>query len=305
MTTPHDPSNDPQQVPPAPPTAPYGTAGYGQPAEQTAPYGQPAPAAAPYAQPAEQTAPYGQPPQGGGPYTQGPSAPQPGQPDRRPKVLAIVSLVLAVVGVIAALVALVPFIGLPFAIVGIVLLVVAFVLSIVVLASKKQGGKGFGIAALIVSVIGGALAAVSIVASIFWVAVAATSSIPDSDSAPSISSTEGATPSDEATDEGADDGATGSYDEAAYLDDVRPKIRAVFAEVAPNMTDEQIDAVYSDDVLVALGKSMLTLSQISGDDAIDQQAQSAADASGGTLSTEQAKQLMRGILDSAKKYLAE
>jgi hypothetical protein len=86
--------------------------------------------------------------------------------DTRPKGLAIVALSLAGAGVLLMLVAAV----LGSAGVGWLsplLLFVAFVLSLIALISRRQGGKGFGVGALLLSILGGLLALVVAVAWVF------------------------------------------------------------------------------------------------------------------------------------------
>ncbi|NYF17666.1 putative Tic20 family protein [Microbacterium sp. AK009] len=165
----HAPEDGPQ--PADPPTAgsyapPAGH--HAPPAGQYAPpAGQYAPPAGQYAQPAGQYAappsypgaplpPYAQP---GIVYPGGPSSPE--GPDTRSKVLAIIALVASIVGL---LIAFVPFLGWLSA----PLLLAALVMAIIALAVKSQGGKGFSIAALIISVLGGITAiVVTIVAALF------------------------------------------------------------------------------------------------------------------------------------------
>lgn len=116
------------------------------------------------------------------PYARNPAAPPPTYPgarafaavpgngaaggiDTRPKALAIVALALAGVGVLLALVA--AFAGSWGAgSLSPLLLFVAFVLSLIALISRKQGGKGFGVAALLTTVVGGILTVVLAVAAI-------------------------------------------------------------------------------------------------------------------------------------------
>jgi len=90
----------------------------------------------------------------------------PGALDARPKALAIVALVLAGAGILLMLV-------------GSVLgtfslgwltpltLFAAFVLSLIALISRNQGGKGFGVGALVLSILGGVMTVVIAVAWIF------------------------------------------------------------------------------------------------------------------------------------------
>ena len=89
----------------------------------------------------------------------------PGGTDTRPKGLAIVALSLAGAGVLLMLVAAV--LGSP----GVgwlspLLLFVAFVLSLIALISRTHGGKGFGVGALLLSILGGIL---TVVIAVAWV----------------------------------------------------------------------------------------------------------------------------------------
>ena len=80
--------------------------------------------------------------------------------DTRSKGLAITALVLAGLGLILAFVGFipVPVVGLLIALLAGLVLLLALVLSIVALASKKQGGKGLGIAALVGAAVGAVIA---------------------------------------------------------------------------------------------------------------------------------------------------
>ena len=174
--------------PPAPPLAhAYVTPSYADPGATHAPPAVPPPWAGtpqsastgtqPGADATATTAAYALPP-----YARNPAGPPPTYPgspafaavpgtgapggiDTGPKALAIVALALAGAGVLLALVA---------AIAGSwgagslspLLLFVAFVLSLIALISRKQGGKGFGVAALLISVVGGILTVVLAVAAI-------------------------------------------------------------------------------------------------------------------------------------------
>ncbi|MCR2809201.1 MULTISPECIES: hypothetical protein [unclassified Microbacterium] len=106
----------------------------GSPYAQTAPY--PAP-------PHAQTAQYP-----GGPMQYPYPQPYAAAPDSRPKTLATVALATALAGVVAVLVPIISVVA------GLILLA-AIVLGIVALASRRQGGKGFGVAAIVVAVVGG------------------------------------------------------------------------------------------------------------------------------------------------------
>ncbi|GAA1694803.1 hypothetical protein GCM10009808_09840 [Microbacterium sediminicola] len=103
------------------------------------------------AQPTAPTAAYPPPPAGyppaGQPPQYGAPTPPPAAPDSRPKTLAMVALIIAIVGIVMAVIPFVTWIS------GLVLLA-AFIISLIALISKKHGGKGMSIAALIISVVG-------------------------------------------------------------------------------------------------------------------------------------------------------
>ena len=300
MSNPHDPyanPNGPNAVPPVPPA----------PASAGAPIPS-APAPAGYPQSGgypQQGAATGYPQSyGGGAYPPPTGYVQPGpglpkQPDNRPKTLALVALILAVVGFIATCVGFTP-IGLPFVIVGGVLLLAAFVLAIVVLASRKQGGKGLGIAGLVVSVVGGIVFVFALAVSIFWVAYGAATSAVDTGSAPSVSAPAGG--GDEATDNQV---TTGDYDEAAYVEELRPQVRAIFKEIQPDATDDIIDSVYTDEMLVSIGTTLLAEYDALGDDVIATEAANTVDSSEGVFNEDQAERFMRAILAAAQHHLVQ
>jgi len=83
--------------------------------------------------------------------------------DHRPKVLAIVALVLAGAGILLTLVA--STLG-SAGWLAALLLFAGFVLSLVALISRNQGGKGFGVGALVLSILGGVM---TVVIAIAWV----------------------------------------------------------------------------------------------------------------------------------------
>jgi hypothetical protein len=165
----------PYAAPAGYPGAPTGQYAAPSAAQDTAPSGQYTPAGQ-YAPPAGQytapTAQYGAPtgqyappagsyPPPGGTYPPAGSG-TPSAPDTRPKTLAIIALCLAIFG---AIVAFVPFVNLLAA----PILIAAIVLAIIALVSKKQGGTGLSIAALIVSVLSGLASIIIAVVSIFLV----------------------------------------------------------------------------------------------------------------------------------------
>ncbi|WP_163631545.1 YrzE family protein [Microbacterium sp. B35-04] len=190
----------PSQVTPAPGEAPsaaspgtpplahaYATPSYADPGTAPRPgtYAYPTAYAAPSA---AYAAPVAAPATGLPPYARAAAAPPPSYPgapafgtggsfppggiDTRPKALAVVALSMAGAGVLLLLVA---------AVIGSagvgwlspLLLCVSFVLSLIALISRKQGGKGFGVGALLLSIVGGIL---TVVIAVAWVFGAFTSS---------------------------------------------------------------------------------------------------------------------------------
>ncbi|MDL9978895.1 hypothetical protein [Microbacterium candidum] len=146
-------------LPLAPGTAPaYGAPPVGQQAYGAPPVGQQAYGAPPVAQPGQYP---GLPPQ----YPGQPLYPAPPGygvspgPDTRPKTLAIIAFVLAVVGAVVAFVPVATlFSG--------VLLLAGFIIGLIALISKKHGGTGLSIAAIVVSVVGWIVSIVMTVVSI-------------------------------------------------------------------------------------------------------------------------------------------
>lgn len=127
----------------------------------------------PYARPAAPPpgGPFGYP---GGPaypappaYAMTPAGPPPrGGADRRPKTVAIIALVLAVGGTLLALMSAVGG-GSDFGLLATLLLLPAFVLGLIAVVSEGQGGTGLGIGALVLSVVGGVVTIVIVIASAF------------------------------------------------------------------------------------------------------------------------------------------
>ncbi len=267
----------------AQPTAVYPPAGqpaYGDPVAPSA-YGQPAPYGAPaYGDPA-----YGAP-------VAGPAAVSAAD---RPRGLAWASLGLAIGGLVLVGAAFIPlvWVSLVLALVGGLLLLVALVLGIVALASKKQGGKGLGIAAIALSVLGGLLWIFALTAAFLWIGLAAAGSSSGS-SDPEISVSEEATPGDE-------EAPVGTYDEEAYLAAVRPEITAILQEIDPSFTEDLIGQIYSDEMLVATGKALLA----AGDSARDAFVTSTVESSDGMFTEEQAIAFYDTVLDAAELYLVE
>ena len=305
MSTPYDPNTPAGAVPPVPPAPAAPDMPAAAPA--TPP---PAPAAYPqgYPQPYAQGQPGAYPPLPPSGYGQ-PVPGLPPQADNRPKTLALVALILAVVGFIAACVGFTP-VGLIFVISGGVLLLAAFVLSIMVLASRKQGGKGLGIAGLIVSVVGGIVFAFALVVSIFWSLWGYGMIVNEPGDNPAVSvvpdeNTDQGTDAAQGTDEGTDsDQATaGDYDEDAYVAEVRPKVHAILKEAQPDLDESIIDSLYPDDTLVSVGQAVLMDYEARGDDAVTDYVGILSED--GYLTEDQAGRFVQAILTAAQDHLAD
>jgi hypothetical protein len=268
-----------EAYPPVPPAPPVAQASYGDapaaPADGPA-YGQP---------------PYGQPPYGQAPY----GAPAPSGPDTRPKTLAWISLGLAILGVILSCIGFVPaaWVGFASVIVGGLVLLVAFVLSIVALASRKQGGKPIGIAALIVSVLSGILWAVALIFAFTFSVVTSSS---DAESAPTPAPSVSAAPEDEGETEGE---VSGTYDEEAFIAEARPAINDLFTALDPSITEEVVEQMFTDETLVTTGKSFLLAGEAGRDQLID----GLVSGSQGVFDEDAATQFTDIILDAAQKHL--
>jgi hypothetical protein len=277
--------------------APAGQPTYGQPGDPAA-YGQAAYGQAAYGQAAYGTPAAGSPAYGDPAY--GAPVSDPGVPaSDRPRGLAWASLGLAIGGLVLVSAAFIPlpWVSLGLAIIGGLLLLVALVLGIVTLASKKQGGKGLGIGAIAVSVLGSLLWIGAITASIVWIGL----SVADSSgtgSNPDVSVTEEAGPGEDDTTEEA---PSGIYDEAAYLAEVRPEILAIMQEIEPGVTQEIVDEFYTDEMLVTLGSTIVTLGDMGGESIVD----GLVEGSDGTFSEEQATRFYETIRDAAEQYLVE
>jgi len=299
MSTPTEPTggeqpqaNEPQAAPTAPdaPTAQY-------PAESlpTEAYPPAPPAATPaaYGQPTG----YGQAPYGQAPYGQPAYAAAPAGPDTRPKTLAWWSVGLVAVGILLVIVGFLPlpWIGFISVIIGGLALVVAFILSIVVLASRKQGGKPLGIVALVVSVLGGGLWAVALFVSLaFGIVSSSTEAVSQPGSSTSVAPDE--TDADDAT---GDSDASGSYDQQAFLDEARPALAEVFREMEPSLTDDVIDQMFPDETLVSLGETLLLL----GDAGRGQMIDTLVESGQGMYDDESAAAFIDAILDAAENHL--
>ncbi len=180
---PLQPTGDPAQSPSAPPGGPYAAPAPGQPyaVPGQPPYGAPMPGQPPYGAPGQPPysapgqpygapgqPPYGapgQPPYGAAGLTQPSGPPASPAPDTRPKTLAIVALALAGVGAVGSFLPIVNWFSWA-------LLLAAVVLAIIVLVSRKQGGKGLGIAALVLAVVAWIVSIVVVVASLLALAPA-------------------------------------------------------------------------------------------------------------------------------------
>ena len=274
----------------AQPTEVYPPAG--QPAYAQPAYAQPA-----YAQPTQAPAAYGQPAYGDPAYP----GQVPAAPDARPRTLGWVSLGLAIGGLVLVGAAFIPilWVSLALALVAGLLLLIAFVLGIVTLASKKQGGKGLGIGAIAVSVLGGLAWVVAFTFALVLTGLSAADSAGgSSESAPIV--VEETTPGEEAT-EGDGEAPAGAYDEDAFLAEVRPQITALMQELDPSITEEMIGQIYSDEMLVTTGQALL----VAGDAGRSLFITSTAEGSGGLFSEEQAARFYDTIVGAAEQHLAQ
>ncbi|MDY0908704.1 hypothetical protein [Microbacterium sp. CFBP9034] len=261
--------------------------GYGQAPQDPAAYGQP---------------PYGQPPAYDPAYGQAPVA-APVSPDARPRTLGWISLGLALGGLLLVGAAFIPllWVSLVLAFLGGLLLLIALVLGIVTLASKKQGGKGLGIAAIALSVVGGIawIGAITLAFLLIGFAAVGTS---NGASVPSPAVSQEAVPEDEPTEEGSEsETPTGTYDEAAYLAQVRPELTALMQEIEPSITEEMLAQTYTDETLVSIGQSLLIAGETGRSVAIT----SLTEASGGMFTEEQATRFYDTIADAAEQYLVQ
>lgn len=224
-------------------------------------------------------------------------------PDTRPKHIAWTALALGIAGVVAALVGLLPivWVGLAFAILAGILLLAAFIFSLIGLIGKRNGGKALSVTALVLSIIGSAIAGVALVISLVLVGVAVSGT--SAEPAPAVSEMPSAAPtddgaivqpSDEATAPAADPAA-----EAAFLADVRPKINEIMATVDATITPEVVAQIFPDAQLVIVGETLLTV----GDSGIDAIVQATLEQSGEAIPAETLRQLYQTILDSAKVTL--
>ena len=286
----------------ASPADPQPTEAYPPAAEQPA-YAPPA-----YAQPAYAPAAYGQAPD----PAYGFASAEPAPP--RPKTLGWLALGLAIGGLVLVGIAFIPllWVSLVLALIGGLLLIVALVLGIVTLASKKQGGKGLGIGAIIVSVLGGGAWIGAITFALVFIGLSASgTSVGDvfvqdqsvtEEQAPGSDDAEGGTEDDGATGgETEGEAPAGTYDEAAYLAQVRPEITALMQEIEPSITEESLSEIYSDDDLVQMGSTLLA----AGDASEDSFVSSLVDGTGGLFTAEMATRFYDSLVNGAQQHLVE
>ncbi|MFE7846234.1 hypothetical protein ACFUTX_13690 [Microbacterium sp. NPDC057407] len=274
-----------EAYPPAPsgdaqPTVPYPPA-YEQPTTAfPAADGQPTAAYPPSDAPP--AAPYGQ------AYGQ-PAYDAPVSTADRPRTLGWASLGLAIGGLVLVGAAFIPLAwgSLVLALVGGLLLLVALVLGIVTLVSKKQGGKGLGIGAIAVSVFGGILWVGALTAAFLWIGLSMAGSASGSESDSDVTVTEEA--------------PAGTYDEAAYLDAVRPEILAIMQEIEPSVSEELVAEFYTDDMLIATGKGLV----LAGEAGREAFISSTVESSQGTFDENQATRFYDVVHDAAEQYLSE
>ena len=166
------------------------------------------------------------------------------------------------------------------------------------LASKKQGGKGLGLGAVIVSVLGGVAWIGAISLALLFVGLdAAANNSAAPESTPSASAE--ATPD---TDEDAEEEAeepSGTYDEAAYLAEVRPQVLALMQEIEPTVTEEMLATIYTDETLLTLGTSLVQSDEATRDLFV----QSLASGTEGLFTEEQAQRFFDIILVAAEAHL--
>ena len=256
--------------------------------------------------PAQHTAAYPSPDQPTAVYG---SAPMPPAPDTRPKVLGIVALIVAVVGVGLVALGFLPLVGVSFifALLGGLVLLAALILGIVVLANKKQGGKGLGIAALVIAVLGGFAAIAAMVFSFVLVGLTAAAAAQESVTSSDVTTEDDATDEGTATDDEAVDDApvAGAYDEEAYLAIVRPEILAIVQDAVPGISEEEVSAVYSDETLVMLGAPFVGLDDAAIEANREPFVSSMVGMSDGIFTDEHANRLYDAIVTAARQHLAE
>lgn len=207
----------------------------------------------------------------------------------RPRTLGWTSLGLAIGGLVLVGAAFIPLAwgSLILALVGGLLLLVALVLGIVTLVNKKQGGKGLGIGAIAVSVFGGILWVGALTAAFLWIGLSMAGSSSGTESDSDVTVTEEA--------------PAGTYDEAAYLDTVRPEILAIMQEIEPSVSEDIVAEFYTDDMLIATGEGLL----LAGDAGREAFISSTVESSQGTFNEDQATRFYDVVHDAAEQYLSE
>ncbi len=227
--------------------------------------------------------------------------PQPAGPDTRPKKLGLIALITSIAGLVLVLVGFLPvlWVGLVFAILGGLVLLVGLVLGIMTLVKRTQGGKGLGIGAVVVSVVGGAVWVGALAFSLVLIGLSAAGSSSGSEPIEMPSPQVSVEGEDGTTDDGAAEEGTATADEAAFVAAVRPQLTALFQEIQPGMTEELLESVYSDEILVATGQGFLM-----GGDAARQAFVQAAAGSGDAMTEEQATRFVDIIVAAAEEHLA-
>ncbi len=292
---PTDPARDAEQTERITPAAPVPPA-----YDANAPYT--APSAPPQSSPdAQPTLPYAPPPAYGAPaghpaaYAP-PPAPASG-PDTRPRGLAWTALILAIAGTVLSLTGFlpVPWVGLILVFVGGFVLLAAFVVSLVALIAKRHGGTALSVTGLVLSVLGGVVGAFAlIVAAVFTglsvSAATSTSGLP----APSATA-----PVEDGPDSDDTDLVPLTGDEAAFIEEVRPAVNEIMAEIDPTLTPEVVEASLPDETLVGIGQTLLA----TGDEGIDAYVTQMQSSFGETVSTERLRELFETIYDAAEAHL--
>jgi len=176
-----------------------------------------------------------------------------------------------------------------------------------VLATKKQGGKGLGIAALVIAVLGGFAAIAALIFSFVLVGLTAAAAVEESVTSGDVAEEDGATDEGTATDdEVVDDApATGAYDEEAYLATVRPEILAIVQDAVPGISEEEVAAVYSDETLVMLGAPFVGLGDAEIEANREPFVSSMVGMSDGIFTEDHANRLYDAIVNAARQHLAE
>ncbi len=250
----------------------------------------------------------------GAPYA-APTYPAPKGPDSRPKTLGWIALAAGALTFVLAIAALflmpAPGVAVTLAVIALVLGLVGVILGIVVLVNSAQGNKGGAVGGLVASVIGGGMAIVALLGALIWFSVTSVadelSSNPPVAPSPSVEQTveppiapsdepDGALPDDDELE------APVTGDEAAYLEAVRPALLAVMQEVEPTLTSETFGTIYTDDTLVLIGQSVLSMEQMGQLDTMREQM--ADGLAVGGFSEEQADRFVDAILSAAQEHLA-